>query len=280
MKGTHVRVAILCTPTCPTAIETMKVLRNAGIDIALVIEERSARTTLSQTERDLRDAHEAFARRMGGAPVGKADFVGRVFLAMPKWVKSIIRRWHHRIPALRRRAVRYHAARAGVEVISVDRHSCRATRDAIEAREIEYVLLCSSSWLLKEPLLSMDARIINTHTGLLPQHRSLDAMGWSILAGDPVGLAAHFVDAGVDTGPVLFFHEVTPQPGDTLISLRRRLQAARPEVFLTACRGLSSGEITPAPQSPDAGEHHRPMTIDELLRAEAALQERFEGGGA
>ena len=269
-------MAILCTPTCSTAIQTMRVFRDAGVNIALVVVELSPRTSLSPSERAFRDAHGEFARRTGSTSVGQADWIGRAFLALPGWAKALVRRWHHRLPVVRRRAVRHHAGKLGIEVISVARHSCQLVRDSLEQRGIEHVLLCSSGWLIKEPLVSMSPpRIINTHSGPLPKHRSLDSMAWSVLAGDPVGLTAHFVDAGVDTGPVLFFREIVPRQGDTLVSLRQRLQDARPEVFLTACRGLSSAEIKPTPQPIDGGEHHRPMTVDELLRAESVLQERL-----
>jgi len=69
------------------------------------------------------------------------------------------------------------------------------------------------AWLIKEPLLSMRyTKVINAHPGKLPQHQLLDSLFSSILQNDPIGCTAHFVDTGVETGPILLFKELPSQP--------------------------------------------------------------------
>ena len=77
----------------------------------------------------------------------------------------------------------------------------------------------------------LNTKIINVHPAFLPKHRSLDSLPWSILEGDPIGLTAHFVDAGIDTGPILLFQEVVPKNGENLITLRERMNKMIPNIF-------------------------------------------------
>src|SRR5262249_46987764 len=105
---------------------------------------------------------------------------------------------------------------------------------------------------------------------------------WSLLENDKIGHTAHFVDAGIDTGPVLLFREVPLRRGDTLLTLRGRIDQLRAPLYHAAVTGLIDGSIVPRPQKESEGVHHRPMTVAELLQAEDALQERLrrlEGEG-
>src|SRR2546423_6465522 len=57
----------------------------------------------------------------------------------------------------------------GIPTVQVEKHSSEATKAILEANGISVVLLASSAWLIKEPLLSMkETKIINVHPGWLP----------------------------------------------------------------------------------------------------------------
>ncbi len=45
--------------------------------------------------------------------------------------------------------------------------------------------------------------ILNVHLGLLPEVRGMSSPEWSLLQGVPLGITFHYMDAGIDTGPVL-----------------------------------------------------------------------------
>ncbi|HUT93591.1 MAG TPA: formyltransferase family protein [Thermoguttaceae bacterium] len=263
-----VKIAIFCRKTGGTAVKTAAHFRANGMDVSLLVVEVGVRKKRSATERQFQAAHEQFRRYLlrRSSLKERMRLAARVaFDGLPSACRDLVR------PNVLRRA-----RAMGIPACVVQKHSSPETRDLLEKNEISYVLLASSAWLVKEPLLSMaTTRIINAHCAKLPEHRSLDALPWSVLENDPVGLTAHFVDRGIDTGPVLLFQEVAPQPGDNLIRLRQRVDAAKPEVFLKAVRGLVAGTLEPAAQQPSDGVHHRPMTFDELVQAERALQRRL-----
>ncbi|MDL2344292.1 phosphoribosylglycinamide formyltransferase [Deinococcus sp. MIMF12] len=89
-------------------------------------------------------------------------------------------------------------------------------------------------------------RVLNIHPSLLPRHggRGMygDRVHAAVLAsGDAEsGATVHLVTAGIDEGPVLARARVPVRPGDTLESLKARVQAVEGELLLSALRGLGS----------------------------------------
>ena len=87
-------------------------------------------------------------------------------------------------------------------------------------------------------------RVLNIHPSLLPRHggRGLygDRVHESVLAaGDPEsGATVHLVTAGIDEGPVLEQVRVPVLPGDTLETLKARVQAEEAALMLRAVRAF------------------------------------------
>ncbi len=70
-------------------------------------------------------------------------------------------------------------------------------------------LVLGGAPLLKRVILDIPRYgVLNTHPAKLPEIRGMDVVGWSILEKIPLGLTVFFVDEGIDTGPLLYFHEL------------------------------------------------------------------------
>ena len=75
-------------------------------------------------------------------------------------------------------------------------------------------------------------RIVNTHSAPLPEFPGAHPIEDVLAAGVPETAATvHYVDEGVDTGPVIAVERVPVQPGDTVESLRARVQAVEHELL-------------------------------------------------
>jgi phosphoribosylglycinamide formyltransferase-1 len=103
------------------------------------------------------------------------------------------------------------------------RYADRSARDAamadwIEGLDTDLVVLAGYMQLLGEPFVArFRNRIVNVHPALLPSFPGLDAIGQALDAGVEVtGVTVHFVDEGLDTGPVIAQEEVPLEPRDTL----------------------------------------------------------------
>lgn len=125
----------------------------------------------------------------------------------------------------------------------------QALGDWIDGLGADLVVLAGYMQILSAPFVErFRDRAINLHPALLPAFPGLDAIGQALDHGVKVtGVTVHFVDEGVDTGPVIAQRPVeVPPDGD-----RRRLEAAIHEVeheLLTeAIDLLASGRVRKRP---------------------------------
>jgi len=276
-------IAIICVPGCSQTVNTLNYFQEKGVPISLVLIETAIRQKYSAAELQMQAAHQEYRKAIshiaqnGGN--GNKSLPKALWLALPPGIRT---RLKDIVPgmATNRDPVAKLAHELNVPVVYVQKHSSEEAKRTLDQFGISFALLGSSNWLIKEPLLSMpNTKVINAHCAKLPRHRSLDSLPWSIMEGDQVGLTTHFVDAGIDTGPILHFLEVEPEPGDTLVRLRERVNAKTPELFLTSLRGLDDKTIVPKSQAATDGIHHRPMTAEQLLEAERILQQMISSRG-
>lgn len=104
------------------------------------------------------------------------------------------------------------AAEAGIEhrAFAAAEHPDRESRDLaiadwLERLGVELVVLAGYMQLLSSAFIErFGGRVINVHPALLPSFPGLDAIGQAYRHGVRVsGVTVHFVDAGMDTGPII-----------------------------------------------------------------------------
>ena len=105
------------------------------------------------------------------------------------------------------------------------------------------VVLAGYMRMVKEPLLEAFAgRMINIHPSLLPAFPGLEAWKQALAAGvAETGCTVHWVDRGMDSGPIIAQRRVPVLPGDTAERLHARIQVAEHEVYPAAVRGIAEG---------------------------------------
>ena len=91
---------------------------------------------------------------------------------------------------------------------------------------------------------------INYHPSLLPKYRGGSAINWAIINGEKkTGVTIHFIDNGIDTGPILLQKEVSIEPDDTLKSVYfKKLYPLGIEMIPEAVRLIREGKAKPFPQ--------------------------------
>lgn len=145
------------------------------------------------------------------------------------------------------------AERAGVATASfaIDRYAERSARDAaiadwLESLEVELVVLAGYMQLLDESFVGrFEQRIINVHPALLPSFPGLDAVGQALEHGVRItGVTVHFVDEGVDSGPILLQREVPVPPNRDRATLEAAIHAAEHELLPEAIRLFARGRVT------------------------------------
>jgi len=113
-----------------------------------------------------------------------------------------------------------------------------------EAR-VDLVALAGFMRILKGDFLRAFAgRVINIHPSLLPAFPGLEAWKQALDYGVKVtGCTVHFVDQGIDSGPIIAQETVPVLPGDTAASLRERIQQAERRLYPRTIAALAQGRI-------------------------------------
>jgi phosphoribosylglycinamide formyltransferase 1 len=121
-----------------------------------------------------------------------------------------------------------------------------ALADWIDARGARLIVLAGYMELVSERFLARyPSAVINVHPSLLPAFPGLHAIEQAIEYGVSVfGVTVHFVDAGVDTGPVILQRAVELRgrltPEGVLAALRPLEHALLPEAVRLIARGALS----------------------------------------
>jgi phosphoribosylglycinamide formyltransferase 1 len=145
------------------------------------------------------------------------------------------------VPALER------AEQAGIaaRVFELDDYPDREARDAAMAgwladHGVDLVVCAGYMHLLRRCFLErFPGRVVNTHSAPLPQFPGPHPIHDVLAAGVPETAATvHYVDGGVDTGPVIAAEAVPVLPGDDEASLRARVQAVEHRLLPDVVRGL------------------------------------------
>ncbi len=119
----------------------------------------------------------------------------------------------------------------------------RAMADWLTKRDARLVVLAGYMELVGAPFLErFPEAVINVHPSLLPAFPGLKAIEQALAYGVKVfGVTVHFVDAGVDSGPVILqsSHELPEarDPDEVLAALRPLEHALLPEAVRLFARG-------------------------------------------
>lgn len=141
------------------------------------------------------------------------------------------------------------AAKAGIEiaVLPISDFSSRAewnmaVADAASYFAADLVVSAGFMKILAEPILSrFENKIINTHPALLPNFPGAHAVRDALAAGANVtGSTVHFVDAGVDTGPVIAQKTVVIAVDDDESSLHERIKVVERDLLVQVVTQLAN----------------------------------------
>src|SRR5439155_13227757 len=93
-----------------------------------------------------------------------------------------------------------------------------------------------------EFLARFASRVINTHPALLPSFPGMHAVADALALGVKVtGSTVHFVDDGVDTGPIIAQEAVAVEPGDDEARLHERIKVVERRLLVAAVERLGRG---------------------------------------
>lgn len=141
---------------------------------------------------------------------------------------------------------------AGIPTMVIERSRYEG-RDAFEeaivetlaGRQVDLVALAGFMRIIGKTLLKRYAqRVVNIHPALLPSFPGLHAQAQAVAYGVKVtGCTVHFVDEGMDTGPIILQQAVPVEDQDTEETLSRRILAEEHKIYPAALKLLAEGRV-------------------------------------
>lgn len=110
----------------------------------------------------------------------------------------------------------------------------------LQSRGIDYIILAGFMRLIGPTLLdAYEHRILNIHPSLLPSFPGKDAVGQALEKKVKVtGVTVHFVDNGMDTGPIIEQVAVRIEPDDTREAVQKKIQAVEHKLYPRVIQSL------------------------------------------
>jgi len=115
----------------------------------------------------------------------------------------------------------------------------------LQKRDIELVALAGFMRLLSPYFLAeFPGKVMNIHPSLLPSFRGLDAQQQALDYGVKVsGCTVHFVDEGMDTGPIILQKAVSVYDDDNKESLAARILKEEHKIYPAAIKLYARGKL-------------------------------------
>lgn len=134
--------------------------------------------------------------------------------------------------------------------------------------ECDYLINGGCGVIFKADILNHAKHgLLNAHPGYLPDYRGLDPVCWAVSRGDPQGATVHFMDEGIDTGPILIrrrFDTVSKE----IVPLRLEVMETAADMVLEFL--TDPGKYPPQPQDPEEGNYfgafEHPEGLNAILR--------------
>lgn len=148
------------------------------------------------------------------------------------------------------------AAAAGVPGRGFEAEPDRVARDAAMAAwlsesGVELVVLAGYMQLLSPGFLATFPRVINVHPALLPAFAGIRAIEQALDYGVKVfGVTVHFVDEGVDTGPIILQRAVELPAATRPSEVREALRPLEYDLLCEAVRLIARDAVRIDPANP------------------------------
>jgi folate-dependent phosphoribosylglycinamide formyltransferase PurN len=143
-----------------------------------------------------------------------------------------------------------------VKVKSLNAPECLAI---LREANADLVVYAGGGLLQKEFLDIPRLGVVNAHGGPLPQFRGMDAVNWPLLHGVNPAITVHYVDPGVDTGPIILQNRITADSWQDIFAQRGQATCVAVESLLQGVSRIAAGTARAQPQDLKAGRRFPTM---------------------
>ncbi|MCI8530325.1 MAG: methionyl-tRNA formyltransferase [Lachnospiraceae bacterium] len=164
------------------------------------------------------------------------------------------------------------AVKHGVPVMQPKRIKTPEAIAALRQYDVDVYVVAAFGQILSQEILDIPPYgSLNIHASLLPKYRGASPIQHVILAGEEkTGITIMQMDAGIDTGDMLYQMEIAISPEDTFETLHDKLAALGGKAITQALSLLEEGKLTPQKQKEELS-CYAPLIGKEMGRIDFSL---------
>lgn len=134
--------------------------------------------------------------------------------------------------------------------------------ETLRGYEADVFIVAAFGQILSQEILDMPRLgCLNIHASLLPRYRGASPIQHAIIDGEErTGITIMQMDAGIDTGDILYQKELPIDRGDTSQSLYDKLTVLGGQTVVEALKLLERGALTPQKQQEEDGSYVKMIT--------------------
>ncbi|MGH9892434.1 MAG: formyl transferase [bacterium] len=150
-----------------------------------------------------------------------------------------------------------------VPTLTVENINDAACIEFIRSQAPDVLAVCGTSILRLEVFVLPPKGTVNIHTGITPEYRSADPIFWALYRADPdkVGVTIHFVDRGIDTGPIIHQESIPVYASDSLATIYVRCIRRGAELYTRALTEIANGSVCTLHGSRAIGQSFRSIDL-------------------
>jgi methionyl-tRNA formyltransferase len=153
----------------------------------------------------------------------------------------------------------------GLPLVQPEKVGAPSTLEFIRSLHPDVLVVVAYGQILPPAVLAIPPRgCVNVHASLLPKYRGAAPIARAILQGEKrTGVTTMFLDAGMDTGPILLVEETEITSVDTAGTLEDRLSRIGASLLLRTLDELDKGTLTLREQDPAQASYAPKIERDE-----------------
>lgn len=152
----------------------------------------------------------------------------------------------------------------------VSTHNGVDCEDLMRTADAQLLVLGGTGILRPQIFEHMPDGCLNAHPGLLPEVRGSASVAWAIERDLPIGCTCHFINAGIDQGPIVSREEIQFEPTDTYEALCWKTTRLSAHLMTRAVLDWQAGKLQSKAQ-PAGGITHRNMPPEGVLAVKQKL---------
>lgn len=167
--------------------------------------------------------------------------------------------------------LRLRLSQAGVSDVVISAEDEPPVKLAALIRELGVDIGILAWWprIISEPLLSAPRQgFLNFHPSLLPYNRGKHTTFWNLVEDVPFGVTIHWVDSGIDSGPIAFQRAVPKSWLDTSESLYHRAEVEILQLFRQCLPDIALNRIPRVAQDASGARARHSREIESAARLE------------